>query len=154
TTWGMFRATDAEAVAKREAGEKSVALGEKETALATAKANEREAQKQETLAKENAKTAKEQERLAGRRFHSPQTNLGLQAWEAGQPARTLELLETLRPKVDQEDRRGFEWYYLWRLCHRNLHRTLSGPTGEAVNALAITPDGKTLVSGSTDGSVR
>src|SRR5262249_15031815 len=45
TTWGMFRATDAEADAKREAGEKTAALGEKDTALATAKANEREAHK-------------------------------------------------------------------------------------------------------------
>ena len=82
------------------------------------------------------------------------SNLAQQAWEAGQPARTLELLESLRPKLDQEDLRGFDWYYLWRLCHRNLHRTLSGPKGEAVYALAITPDGKTLVSGSTDASVR
>src|SRR5436305_14596097 len=49
TTWGMFRATFAEAEAVREAGEKTealeektLALGEKETALATAKANELE----------------------------------------------------------------------------------------------------------------
>jgi WD40 repeat protein/tetratricopeptide (TPR) repeat protein len=140
TTRGMFRATDAEVAAKREAGEKTAALGEKDKALATAKANEREAHKHETLAR--------------RRFHAAQTNLALQAWEAGQPARTLELLETLRPKFDQEDLRGFEWYYLWRLCHRNLHRTLSGPTGEYVGAVAITPDGKSVVSGSTDGGVR
>ena len=161
TTWGMIRATRAEADAVREAGEKTaalgektVALGEKETALATAKANALEAHKQETLAKENAKTAKEQELLARRRFYAAQGNLAQQAWEAGQPARALELLESQRPKLDQEDLRGFDWYYLWRLCHRNLHRTLSGPKGEAVYTLAITPDGKTLVSGSTDASVR
>src|SRR5262249_27321119 len=125
TTWGMFRATFAEAEAVREAGEKTVALGEKETALGRARANEWEAHKQETLAKENAKAAKDQELLARRRFYAAQTNLAQQAWEAGHPARALELLESLRPKLDEEDLRGFDWYYLWRLCHRNLHRTLS-----------------------------
>jgi WD40 repeat protein/serine/threonine protein kinase/Flp pilus assembly protein TadD len=154
TTWGMFRATDAEADAKREAGEKTTALGEKETALATAKANEIEAQKHENRAKENAKTAKAQELLARRRFYAAQTNLALQAWEAGQPARALELLESLRPRFDQEDLRGFDWYYLWRQCHRNLHRTLGDPTREMVKALALTPDGKTLVSGSRNASIR
>ena len=76
TTWGMIRATHAEADAVREAGEKTVALGEKETALATAKANELEAHKQGTLAKENAKTAKEQELLARRRFYAAQIEPG------------------------------------------------------------------------------
>src|SRR5207248_257418 len=40
TTWGMIRATFAEVEAVREAGAKAVALREKETALATATANE------------------------------------------------------------------------------------------------------------------
>src|SRR5262249_37230557 len=29
---------------------------------------------------------------------------------------SLELLNSLRPQTDQEDLRGFEWHYLWRLC--------------------------------------
>jgi WD40 repeat protein/serine/threonine protein kinase len=154
TTWGMIRATNAEAEALREAGEKTVALGEKGTALATARANALEAHKQTRLAERHAKTAQEHELLARRRFRAAQTNLAQQALEAGQPARALDLLESLRPRLDEEDLRGFEWYYLWRLCHRNLHRTLRGPAGQRVGALAITPDGKTLVSGSTGGSVR
>jgi hypothetical protein len=145
----------------RERDQKTQALSDKEQALANERAALTKAREQEGLAKERAQEAKkqqtiakEQERLARRRFRAAQTNLALQAWEAGQPARTLELLETQRPKLDQEDLRGFDWYYLWRLCHRNLHRTLRGPEGEVVSTLAITPDGKTLVSGSPDASVR
>ena len=50
TTWGMFRATEAEADAKREAGEK-------EAALATAKANEIQAKASQKDAQENLKDA-------------------------------------------------------------------------------------------------
>ena len=63
TTWGMIRATHAEADAVYEASQKDTALGDKEAALGTAKANEIEAKKQEELAKENEKTAKAHELL-------------------------------------------------------------------------------------------
>src|SRR5262249_13758733 len=76
-----------------------------------------------------------------------QTNLAQQAWEAGQPSRVLELLESLRPKFDQEDLRGFEWYYLWRLCHPGFRSTLRGHTGP-ICGLAFSADGRTLASNS------
>ena len=148
-TWGMIRATHAEAHAVREAGEKTVALGEKETALATAKANELEAHKQETLAKENAKTAKEQELLARRRQYASQINLAQQAWEIGHSARVLELLEGQRPKFDQEDLRSFEWYYLWQQCHK--HQRLSWRARrDGVFSVALSPDGTMVASASRD----
>ena len=57
TSWGMLWATKAEADAKREAGEKTVALGEKETALAAATANEMQAKAAQKDAQENLKDA-------------------------------------------------------------------------------------------------
>jgi eukaryotic-like serine/threonine-protein kinase len=57
TTSGMLRANNAEADAKREAGEKTVALGEKETALTTATANEIQAKAAQKDAQENLKDA-------------------------------------------------------------------------------------------------
>jgi tetratricopeptide (TPR) repeat protein len=57
TTWGMLRATVAEAEAVREAGEKTTALHEKEAALATARANEIQATAAQTDAQENLKDA-------------------------------------------------------------------------------------------------
>ena len=44
-------------------------------------------------------------------------NLAQHAWEAGGIRRVLELLEQHRPKPGESDLRGFEWYYLDRLCH-------------------------------------
>ncbi|HEV3255605.1 MAG TPA: serine/threonine-protein kinase, partial [Gemmataceae bacterium] len=147
---------------------------EKAKALAAAKASEQDAKIQEGLAKTNAdnaeterraalaqeKTAKAQEKLAKqeeltarRRFYAAQMNLSHQAWEAGNPARVLELLEGQRPRLDQEDLRSFEWYYLWRLCHRNCRLTLHGHEN-AVFAVAFCPDGKTLASASWDGTAR
>src|SRR5262249_4798809 len=57
TTWGMLRATVAEAEAVQEAGEKTTALNEKEAALATARANEIQAKTAEKDAQENLKDA-------------------------------------------------------------------------------------------------
>src|SRR5262249_17572497 len=135
----------------------------KTTALAAAQASEQNAKIQEGLAKGNAakaetergiataqeKLAKQEELTARRRFYAAQTNLAMQAWEAGDPARTLELLETQRPKFDQADLRGFEWYYLWRLCHRGLRSRLD-PHASNATTVVFFPDGKTLAS-SADG---
>jgi WD40 repeat protein len=48
--------------------------------------------------------------------------------------------------------RGFEWYYLWGLMRRD-RSTLLGHRG-TVTAVAVTPDGTTAASGSTDGFVK
>jgi WD40 repeat protein/serine/threonine protein kinase len=140
SAWQAFRATEA--------------LEEKGTALAAANDNYNEAKKQEKLATQNAKTAEEQkqaaseqELLARRRFYAAQMNLAQQAWEAGNPARVLELLESQRPRFDEQDLRNFEWYHLWGLCNKDLRLTLRGHTTE-IACIAFSPDGKTLVSAS------
>jgi eukaryotic-like serine/threonine-protein kinase len=148
TTWGMLRATVAEAEAVNETNQKEQALGEKNEALTTSEANYGEAKKQEKLAKDNEKTAQAQELLARRRLYAAQINLAHQAWETGQMARVLELLESQRPRPDEEDLRSFEWYYLWRLCNRNWRATLRGKA-----PLALSPDGQTLASASPDSSM-
>lgn len=126
-------------------GEKQAALGEKVAALTEAKANYAEAKRQEGIA--TVQTA-----LAKRRLYASQMNLAMQAWRAGEAPRVVELLEGQRPKADEDDLRGFEWFYLWRLCNGGrIH--LKGHTN-AVLGLAYSPDGKTLVSASSDATVR
>src|SRR5262249_58831813 len=46
-----------------------------------------------------------------------------------------------------------EWQYLWRLCHRGGFTTLAGHS-TSVYAVAFSPDGRRLASGSGDRTVR
>jgi WD40 repeat protein/serine/threonine protein kinase len=110
--------------------------------------NAEEAKTQTGIAQQNEATAKANELLASRRFHAAQMNLAMQASEAGNPARVLELLEGQRPKFDQEDLRGFEWYYLWRLCQSGKRFTLRG------HHVVFSPDGQTLASASGGSGVK
>jgi WD40 repeat protein len=68
-------------------------------------------------------------------------------WREGNMVGVEQLLDDCPP-----DRRGWEWYYLKRLCHTDL-LTLEGHT-DAVHGVAYSPDGTRLASGSSDGTVR
>ncbi len=57
--------------------------------------------------------------------------------------RMRELLDFYLPQADEPDFRGFEWYYLWRLCHRE-EKTIVGTAG--FEGVAYSPDGKSLVT--------
>lgn len=132
--------------------EKILALEEKEAARLQAQTNSIEAHRQEGLAKTQERIAREQTVLAQRRLYASQMNLAMQAWRAGEAPRVLELLEGQRPKAGQDDLRGFEWYYLWRLINGGrLH--LVGHT-DAVLSLCYSPDGGTLASTGSDETIR
>ena len=111
-----------------------------------AKGNAAEAKRQQKIAEEN-------ELLARRRFYAAQMNLAHQAGDARHPARVLELLEGQRPRFDQEDLRGFEWYYLWRLCHGGRRFSIRAIKGQ-VNSLVFSPNGRTLATGGQRAALR
>jgi WD40 repeat protein/serine/threonine protein kinase/regulator of sirC expression with transglutaminase-like and TPR domain len=143
-----------QALAEKETAlkERGQALAAKEAALAEARENYKEAQKQERLARASESKARQQEDLARKqellarqRFYSAQTNLAMQAWQSGETARALELLEGQRPKAGDADLRGFEWYYLWRLCQNGHRLTLRGHRS-GVRSVTFLQDGKTLAS--------
>jgi WD40 repeat protein/serine/threonine protein kinase/tetratricopeptide (TPR) repeat protein len=152
---------------RRETQKKEIALVEKGAALLKAKANYEEAQKQEIralahakradeqrgIARANEKLAKAQTLLANRRLYASQMNLAMQAWRAGEVPRVLELLEGQRPGLNDTDLRGFEWYYLWWLCHGGRRVAIKRHTG-GVPSVAFSPNGKTLASASWDRTVR
>jgi WD40 repeat protein/serine/threonine protein kinase len=66
--------------------------------------------------------------------------------------RARELLAGLPTEAAGRDLRGFEWYYLSRLCNAEV-RTFKGHT-KGVRGVAFSPDGRRLASGSSDGTVK
>jgi WD40 repeat protein len=72
--------------------------------------------------------------------------LAHQEWIEAKVGRALRLLGEC-----PEEERAWEWHYLMRLCHSDRF-TLRGHR-QAVRALALSPDGRYLATGSSDQSV-
>jgi WD40 repeat protein len=100
-----------------------------------------------------ARTATEAKRWSERRYYASEMKLASLDWEAGQPGLVQQRLREQEPHgPDEPDPRGFEWYYLQRLCQLEF-RTLEGHTGP-VAGVAFSTDGRRLASASEDGTVR
>jgi len=79
-------------------------------------------------------------------------NLAQRAWEENDIVRARELLEEVPREAAGRNLRGFEWYYLSRLCHRD-ELTLLGHAAN-VYGVAFSPGGQRLASGSDDKTVK
>jgi eukaryotic-like serine/threonine-protein kinase len=67
-----------------------------------------------------SRASRERERVQ-RRDHYPELlKQTIEYWAADDVAHYQEALDNCVPKNGEEDLRGFEWRYLWRLGHRNL----------------------------------
>ena len=105
----------------------------KQTAIAIE--NETKAQAATTRAEANAALAKEKAALAvekedekNRRLYAANMNLALDAWNKTHVRRLRELLDFHLPQPGEPDLRGFEWYYLDRLCRAD-RMTMKGHRG-------------------------
>jgi WD40 repeat protein/serine/threonine protein kinase len=78
--------------------------------------------------------------------------LAQRAWEENDVVRARELLEEVPKEAAGTKLRGFEWYYLDRLCHSEA-LTLKGHAG-FVAGVAFSPDGRRLATGSSDKTVK
>jgi WD40 repeat protein/tRNA A-37 threonylcarbamoyl transferase component Bud32 len=72
------------------------------------------------------------------------------AWEENEVDRTVMLLKRHEPEHDQQDLRGFEWYYLWRLCQRTKRAT-NVPQPDKVYEVAFSPTERVLATGGQNG---
>ena len=98
-----------------------------------------------------ASVAREHARRNRWLLYAAQMNLAGQAWDTTNLERVEELLESNRPGPGEEDLRGFEWFYLWRLYHSRRDFLTLQHAGE-VWSVTFSPDGRRLASGS-EGSV-
>ena len=86
--------------------------------------------------------------MARRTAYIAHMNLAQREWDDTHVGRVLDLLEGERPREGETDLRGFEWFYLNRLCHSDL-RTLKGHS-DSVMSVAFSPDGRRIASASDD----
>jgi len=100
------------------------------------------------LAQEN-----EQERkLAEENLYFADIRVAYHDWESGQIGGVLDRLRHHLPQGAEPDLRGWEWYYLLSLCHRD-ERTLRGHT-RGVQSVSCDPAGRRFASASNDRTVR
>ncbi len=100
------------------------------------------AQTQRKLAEEQRQRAETQELSNRQLLYTSRMGLAQQAWENSNIERMRELLDFYLPQTNEPDFRGFEWYYLWRLCHRE-EKTI---TGGDFRGVAYAPDNKSLLT--------
>jgi len=95
------------------------------------------------LALQQRNLAQNEMKTKRRVLYAARLNLAQQNWEYFSVGRVLEMLQEQVPQPGQEDLRGFEWYYLWQLCHSET-RTLQHDEG--LSRVAFAPDGKWLMT--------
>jgi WD40 repeat protein/tRNA A-37 threonylcarbamoyl transferase component Bud32 len=131
--WGLVSAADRQKAAEQERADREHA-----TAL--------EMDRLRGLAEEQRGLAEQQRAMVGRFLYASDMNRAQAAWRETQIADMLDILQRHSPEYHPgADRRGFEWFYLWHLCHSEL---VSVPGGSAV---AFSPDGTRTAS--PDGQV-
>ena len=111
-----------------------------------------EAKQQRTTAVAERDRADAEADRAGRQLYIAHMNLAKRAWDEAHVSRVVELLDLHRPQANRPDLRGFEWYYLQRLCHLDLLTLKGHPSG--VTSVAFSADGKRLASASWDRTVK
>lgn len=129
---------------------------EAEENSARAEEQQRLAEQQRLLAEEQRTLALDQAERNRRLLYAAQMNLAGQAWDDNNLGRTEELVNLHRQvgtQVSDQDLRGFEWYYLWRLLNGNGWLLKMDNEEQQIWDAAFSPDGKRLAAATDAGMV-
>ena len=102
--------------------------------------NQKSLTTKESIARSEAEDARKSLR---RQLYIADMNIAQQAIKRSQIAKVIERLERHQPAAEEEDLRGFEWYYLWGACQRSIMQ----PTiqGDNIRDVIYSRDGKTMI---------
>jgi hypothetical protein len=106
------------------------------------------ARQQALEAKREADKQRDEARLGA---YASGMGLAQRAWEEANVVRIRELLAEIPSEAAGRNLRGFEWFYLSRVCHPD-ELTIAGHT-DWVMGVAFSPDGQRLASASHDKTV-
>ena len=100
----------------------------------------------------NFRNAEAELRRKNRELYAANIKLANENYRRGDYARARSLLAQYQPGQDgtQEDLRGFEWRYLWRLLNRD-RMTLHYQS--TIHAMTVSPDGKIVATGMHNGTI-
>ncbi len=143
--WQAILATQASREADRARAE-AVAAFEK------TRAQESRALAAERMAKQQRNRAQQQRDEYRELLYRSDIAGALNAWEDSYVGETLRLIDRHRPTSDERDLRGFEWYYLSRLCRQEMS-TASLKHAAFVWSMAYSPDGELLATADVSGNL-
>lgn len=90
--------------------------------------------------------------LVREHLYAADVSRAYEAWRNLGSPRARALLDRHHPRDGEEDLRGFEWFFLWRLAHAE-RRQLVGHSDAAYH-IRFSPDGNCLASASQDKTVK
>ena len=99
-----------------------------------------------SAARAHAEELRREARATRRHLYAVEVDRAYDAYDGSQAELARQILDRLRPGPGEEDLRGFEWDYLWRLCNRD--RVLRGHEAR-INDLAFSPDGRVFAPPAT-----
>jgi serine/threonine protein kinase len=94
-------------------------------------------------------SVQERELEARLNLYASDLNIVQQALESGDTRKARDLLNYYVPNRHEDDLRGFEWRYLWRLQRGNSIRSIDTGRTNIRAAVAFSKDGRTLVIAGT-----
>ncbi len=112
---------------------------------------QRHARSMLSAARAHAEELRSEAHATRRHLYAVEVDRAYDAHDGSQAELARQVLDRLRPGPGEEDLRGFEWDYLWRLCNRD--RVLRGHEAR-INNIAFAPDGSALATASNDRTIR